>query len=147
MNSIKAFLLVVAVAFLFSGCKPEESPNVVTEKFMNHLSNREYKKATEYGTESTKQLLQMIETLESLGGDVVPEEEVRLIDAANIDCDIDGDTAVCRFQEDGEMVEVELVKRNGQWLVDMKKESPFGDMDWEEGDGEKSWEETELNFD
>ena len=39
-------------------------------------------------------------------------------------CTEDGDKAVCEYKEDGEEKKLDLVKKEGKWLVEMKKESP-----------------------
>jgi hypothetical protein len=80
--------------------------------------------------------------LESLGGEGMVDEELEPEKIGDIECEIDGDTAVCRFDEDGEMAEVQLIKQDGQWLVDMKKENPFGDMDMD-----MEWDEDSVDVD
>ena len=131
--------------FMFHACKTTDSPEKVTEKFMNHLAAGEYSKAAEYGTESTKQMMEMFEALESLGGESIVDDDVKPEEIKEVECEIDGDFAVCRFEEDGEMAEVHLVKIDGNWLVDMKKEDPFGDMDmdWDD-EAERDLEDIEV---
>lgn len=140
MKSVKFLFIAVAMLFAFQACKTTDGPEAVTEKFMNHLMTGEYAKASEYGTESTKQMMQMFEALESLGGERMADADVKPEKIKNVNCDVDGDTAICRFEEEGEMAELNLVRVDGKWLVDMKKENPFGDMDmdWEE---DAEWED------
>lgn len=129
MRTIRVLIVALAAIFMFQACETTDGPDKVTEKFMNHLIAGEFDLAAEYGTESTKQMMEMFEALESLGGEGMVDEELEPEKVGDIECEIDGDTAVCRFDEDGEMAEVQLIKQDGQWLVDMKKENPFGDMD------------------
>jgi hypothetical protein len=132
MRSFRLFTLAFLLAIAFNACKSTDSPEAVTEKFMNHLIAGEFTQAKEYGTESTQQMMQMFEALESLGGETFAEDDVTPEQIKNIECDVDGDFAVCRFEEDGETSELNLLKIDGKWLVDMKKENPFGDMDFSE---------------
>ncbi len=129
----------MATIFVFHACKTTDSPEKVTENFMYYLASGEYEKAGEYGTESTMQMMEMFKALESLGGEGILDDETKPERIKNIECEVDGDFAVCRFEEEGEMAEVQLIKQDGKWLVDMKKENPFGDMDmdWED---EMEWD-------
>ncbi len=142
MRTIKVLFVALAVIFVFQACETTDGPDKVTEKFMNHLIAGEYDLAAEYGTESTKQMMEMFEALESLGGEGLVNDEAETAKIKDIDCEIDGDFAVCRFEEEGEMAEVQLVKLDGEWLVDMKKENPFGDMDMD-----MEWDEEDVDID
>jgi hypothetical protein len=132
MKSIKLLSLTLILALGIFACKRIDSPEAVAEKFMNHLIAGEFSKAKEYGTESTKQMMQMFEALESLGGETFSESMEAPDRVKNMQCDVQGDTAICRFEENGEMSELNMVKIDGVWLVDMKKENPFGDMEFNE---------------
>ncbi len=139
MRTVKIMFVALAAIFVLHACKTTDSPEKVTEKFMYHLASGEYEKAGELGTESTKQMMEMFKALESLGGEEIMDQETKPERIKGIECEVDGDFAICRFEEEGEMAEVHLVKQDGKWLVDMKKENPFGDMDmnW---DDEPEWE-------
>ena len=140
MRTLKIITFAIIAIFALQACKTTNDPEDVTRKFMNHLMAGEYAKAGEYGTESTKQMMQMFEALESLGGEGMAEDEVKPEKIKDIECDVTGEEAVCRFQEDGETAEVHLVKKDGKWLVDMKKENPFGDMDMDWDGEDTEWE-------
>lgn len=137
MRSFKLVLPILIIIFTVNACKTAMTPEEVTEKFMNHLIAGEFSKAKEYGTESTQQMMQMFEALESLGGENFGDDELTPEGVKNIECGIDGDTAICRFEENGEQSEVNLLKVDGKWLVDMQKENPFGDMDFND---EMEWD-------
>jgi hypothetical protein len=144
MRTFRIMFVALAAIFVFHACKTTDSPEKVTEKFMNHLALGEYDKAGELGTESTKQMMEMFKALESLGGESITDDDVKPEKIKNVECEIDGDFAVCRFEEDGEMAEVHLVKVDGKWLVDMKKENPFGDMDMDWDEDEWDMEDVEV---
>lgn len=123
--------MILGIILLLQSCERRDRPEEVTEKFMNHLVAREYEEAGQYGTESTKKMMQMFETFESLGGDAITEDELQPEQIGEIECEVDGDMAVCRFDEEGQQSELVLVKEKDEWLVHIEKENPFGDMDWE----------------
>ncbi|MFP4287772.1 MAG: hypothetical protein ACOC2E_07810 [Bacteroidota bacterium] len=132
--------MVLSVFFILQSCERKDRPEEVTEKFMNHLMAREYEQAGQYGTESTQKMMQMFETFESLGGDAITEDELQPEKIEDIECEVDGDTAICRFDEEGQQSELVLVKEDNEWLVHIEKENPFGDMDWEtEETEEEQW--------
>ncbi|TVQ88520.1 MAG: DUF4878 domain-containing protein [Bacteroidetes bacterium] len=143
MRSIKVLFLAIATVFMFHACKTTDRPEKVTEDFMYHLLAGEFEKAAELGTESTKQMMEMFKALESLGGEEMVDDTFTPERIKDIECEVDGDNAICRFEEDGEMSEVNLVRVDGKWLVDMKKEDPFGDfdMDWDE---EEEWDMEDI---
>lgn len=143
MKSLKLFVIALVAIFAVQACKTTDGPEAVTKKFMNHLMAGEYAKASEYGTESTKQMMQMFEALESLGGEGMTDPEVKPEEIKDVTCEEDGDTAICKFDEEGEMAEVTLIKVDGVWLVDMKKENPFGDMDMD-SEEEAEWDVEEM---
>lgn len=135
--------MFATAVLVFNACKTELGPEQTTERFMNHLAQQEYDKAAEYATESTMRFIEMMEALQSLGGEFMDDEEIELLRAADIDCEVDNDTAICRFEEDDEMAEVNLLKKQGVWLVDMQKDTPFDEMDWDE---DADWE-TDADWD
>lgn len=107
------------------------SPEQTAEKFLNHLSNGEIDAAKEYGTSSTRSLLDMMNTFG--GGSSIKEaiqkkkaegETVTKVDV--YDCVIEGDKATCKTKggDDSEgNTPIMLKKVDGEWKVDMSKES------------------------
>lgn len=127
MQISRLLLVTLVVVSVLLGCKRADSPEVVTEKFMNHLLASQFAEAKALGTESTAQMLEMFETIESLSGEK-PADTIPTATITNVQCEVTGDAAVCSFEENGQMSELNLVKVDGKWLVDMKKENPYGDM-------------------
>ncbi len=120
------------------------------KKFTNHLMAEEYDQAAQYGTESTKQMVEMLEALASVGSYM--DEEIIIYTDSDFDCTVTDDTAVCRYVEYGEPVEATLVKVDGTWLVDIPMDDMYNDDEsWYEDENEdedKDWEfdgtETQL---
>lgn len=132
-------MVFLSAIVLLSGCERKDGPEEVTEKFMNHLMAREYAEAGEYGTESTRQMMQMFVQLENLGGEAIADEEIEPEKIGEITCEMTSDsTAVCLFKEQGEDSELNLVKREGEWKVDMNKEDPFGNINMDESEQENT---------
>ncbi|MFW5892104.1 MAG: hypothetical protein ACOCUQ_01750 [Bacteroidota bacterium] len=131
--------MILSVVLILQSCERKDRPEEITEKFMNHLMAREYEEAGKYGTESTQKMMQMFETFESLGGDAITEDELQQDEIGEIDCDVDGDTAICRFDEEGQQSELVLVKEDNEWLVHIEKENPYEDMDWKTEEEEEQW--------
>jgi len=125
-------LAVVLVALIVVGaCSSSSSdPKDVAEKFLNHLNAKEYDKAKALGTESTVQMIEMMKSFSGMEG--VEESEPAKIE--NLKCEIDADKATCTFTQKGEEDKIDLVKKDGKWLVDMKKENPMGDAVEDMGD-------------
>jgi len=140
MNSIKIFALIVLGSLLLHSCKSEESPETVTRKFANHFAAAEYQQATQYGTESTKQLLEMMESLASVGFYLPEEDEIVTITDQDVTCEITGESAICSYLEYGERIELNLIKADNKWLIDIALDDFTEDESWyEESDEEDEW--------
>jgi len=136
LNLVVVFLAVVAL----NACKTGDNPEAIAEKYLKHVAKQEWAEAKKLGTESTQQMIDMLASFggEGTGADVKIED---------MKCTVDGETAVCTFKSNGEADKLDMVKVDGKWLVDQKKEMGGDDdfdfdFDWdEEGDEEVSFEE------
>lgn len=139
MKRINILWIVFLFAAVLSSCKSEDSPETVTRKFANHFSAAEYQEATQYGTESTVQLLEMMESLASVGFYLPEEEDIITITEDEITCTINGETAVCSYLEYGEQIDLNLIKREGKWLIDIALDDFTEDESWYEDSEEDEW--------
>jgi hypothetical protein len=123
--NLKKFVFILLVFSLFSHCKQwgaskkTNNPEYITEKFLYHINHLEFDEAKKYGTESTKQMLDLMKSLVGL----IPEQEPpkpMLIEITS--CDISGEKAKCHYTADGKKESIDLLKTDGKWLVDLKKE-------------------------
>jgi hypothetical protein len=112
-----AVVAVIIVAMNACGSKTD-TPEAVAEKFLNHLNKKEYAEAKKLGTENTSQWVDMMESFSSIGGD----QEQKEAKIENIKCDTKEDVSTCTYLSDGKEEKLNLVKKDGKWLVDMKKE-------------------------
>jgi hypothetical protein len=144
MKKIKIALLALILVVIFASCSQEDSPETVTRKFANHFAMGEYKEAAQYGTANTIQLLEMMETLASIGAYLPHEDDsIELITDRDVECLITDNTAVCTYLEYGELVDLNLLKMDGKWLVDFPLDDFFNDEDWyedEDEDEDEDWE-------
>ncbi len=123
MKTLMKIAVIFAAVIAFNACKSGGgNPEDVAKKFLDHLNKKEYAEAKKLGTENTVQFISMIE---SFGGAMDGEEE-KEVKVENMKCEVDGDKAHCTFTSDGKEDKLDLVKQEGKWLVDMKKEDPMG---------------------
>ena len=101
--------------------KTDKTPPLekIAEEFLNHLNKKEYKEVKELATTESAAFIDMLESFSKMGGGQVKETKIE-----NIKCTKDKDKAFCNYQENGEDKKLDMVKKNGEWLVEMKKESP-----------------------
>lgn len=114
--AVFAFAVVALIA-----CKSGETPEAVAEKYLNHIAKQEWAEAKKLGTENTQQLVDM---LASFGGNA----EVKDVKIEEMKCEVTGEAAVCNFKSNGEADKLDMVKKDGKWLVDQKKEMPADDL-------------------
>jgi hypothetical protein len=112
-----AVLAIVIVAFNACGSKTD-TPEAVAEKFLNHLNKKEYAEAKKMGTEQTGQMIDMMESFSSMGAEDTKKE----VKIENMKCTTTEDKSNCTYTSDGKEDKIDLVKKDGKWLVDMKKE-------------------------
>ncbi len=136
LNLVVVFLAVVAL----NACKSTEGPEAVAEKYLKHVANQDWDAAKKLGTESTVQMLEMTEGMMAEFGGEATKADVKIED---MKCTVDGDEANCTFKQNGEADKLDLVKVDGKWLVDQKKE--MGDDAWDEGSDE-DWDDEWDNY-
>ncbi len=121
-KNMKKLLSVVIVAIIIvavSACgNKKNSPEAVAETFLGHLNKKEYAEAKKLGTENTKQMLDMMESVGSMGA----KAEAKDVKIENLKCTTEADKAKCTYKAEGKDETIDLVKQDGNWLVDMKKE-------------------------
>jgi hypothetical protein len=127
-NLIKNTLIVVCI-FLLVSCSGN-GPDVAATKFFENLNSGNFDEAKKYSTTDTKSMLSMMESFGAQDqlADLNTNTSFEVIDTKETE-----NTAICTLKiTDNETGDVEdmplhLVKKDGEWLVDMNKE----DMDKE----------------
>ncbi len=115
------FALVVFQACSILGITRKNSPEYVAKAFLTHFQKLEFDEASEYGTENTKKLLSLFRSI----GNMLPDDkkaEVPQSDVVIHSCETNGNTAICHYTANGKTESIDLLKQDGKWLVDLKKE-------------------------
>lgn len=119
MKKLFSLVMVAIVIVAISACGGKKnSPEAVAEKFLNHLNKKEYAECKKMGTENTKQMIDMMESFAGMN----KKEEAKEVKIENLKCETTEDKAKCTYTAEGKDETIELVKQDGNWLVDMKKE-------------------------
>ncbi len=135
MKKVIKFAVVILAVIAFNACKNAGKPEDVAEKFYKHLAKLEYDDAKAIGTEATGKMLDMMKSMTSVGGDEAKKqmEEAKKaeIKIENMKCDVKEDKAICTFKatvagKEAKEEKLNLLKKDGKWLVDMKKEDSMG---------------------
>lgn len=124
-NLVKLGVVLVVLVFM-NACKNDSKPEAVGEKFLNHLNKQEWAEAKKLGTEATGQMIDMMESLSKMGGEAAKPKDVKPVTIK--ETKVDGDKAVLSYccDEKGQDGKVNVVKVDGKWKVDMKKEENAG---------------------
>jgi len=119
MKKLVSFAVIAMAVITMNACKNSDTPDKVAEKFLNHINKKEFAEAKKLATPESSASIDMLERFSQMGGDQPKETKIE-----DMKCTEDGDKAVCEYKEDGEEKKLDLVKKDGKWLVEMKKESP-----------------------
>ena len=114
------FVLLFSFFMVSCGGGGSENPQDVAKSFMKALEDKDYDKAKDLGTENTVMMIGMIESMAGLATDT-DKEPAQLTWG---ETEVDGDKATCFYtssDKEGNQ-QVDLVKVDGDWKVDMKKE-------------------------
>ncbi|MEY4926654.1 MAG: hypothetical protein RI894_1090 [Bacteroidota bacterium] len=124
MKKIINIFLVAIIATAVTSCK-KNGPEAVAKDFVMALDSKDYDKAKSFGTEDTKSMVDLIKNFASMAP---ASDKHAKID--KMDCKVDGDKGVCTYCCTAEGVEdkVDVVRKDGKWLVDMKKNQGGGDL-------------------
>ncbi|MBC8147187.1 MAG: DUF4878 domain-containing protein [Bacteroidetes bacterium] len=130
----KVALVLLAVIAMNACNNSADTPESVAESFLNHLGKKEYEEAAAYGTEATKKYINVVEHFASMpGGDA---EEVEVAEITNLIAKINGDAAVVTYMADGQEEQLDLVKVDGKWLVNISIDDWGNSFDEAEEAGE-----------
>lgn len=122
MKKLMSIGFVLLFSFFMVSCGgSSDNPQDVAAEFMTALADQDYDKAKDLGTENTVMMIGMIESMASMAPEGEESEEMGEITWG--ETEIDGDNATCFYSTpDKADQQVDLVKVDGDWKVDMKKE-------------------------
>ncbi len=123
MNKLSKIGFILIFSLFVAACGGNDNPQQVAKSFFKALSEQDYEKAGEFGTESTKAMLTLVKSFAEMA-DKDAENEMGDLSAIEWgETEIDGDKAVCHYSVPGkEDQKVDLKKVDGEWKVDMKKD-------------------------
>jgi hypothetical protein len=116
MKKTISTLALVAVALFFFACSAKPSgPHKATKNFTENMAQGKTDEAKKYATESTGKL---IDFMIGMGGknEVNPDYEFQFVK----DSIVDNKAWVTFIDQDGKEETVEVVKIDGDWLVNME---------------------------
>jgi len=119
MKKLLTFAVIALAVITMNACKSSDAPDKVAEKFLNHIAKKEFADAKKLATPESASSIDMLESFSKMGGDQAKETTIK-----DVKCKEDGDKAACDYTENAEAKKIDLVKKDGKWLVEMKKESP-----------------------
>ncbi len=121
-------LLITCLAVLLLLCSScTQASETKANQFIEHLAQGNYEEAKKISTKKTHRLIQLLEAAASLGD--VTKQAVGSDLQMDCTCEEKGETANCNCCEDNnkpdDCTQLSLVKIEGEWLVEMKKDSDF----------------------
>jgi len=98
----------------------KEKPEIVAEKFLNHILYGEFTEAKQYATPNTLRMIAIMELITTFGDTSAINKQDYVI--KNLRCETNGDFAHCHYASNDRIEHIDLVFYENKWLVDMKKE-------------------------
>lgn len=135
-NLLKLGLVLLAIVAL-GACKSGDKPENVAKEFLTALNKLDYEKAKTFGNEETGKMVDMIKmfsgnTDEAKLVEAKKKAENVKIEVTNTEM-VSDSAAVCQYKvsgiegQDPKEDKIDLIKRDGKWLVNWKKEGMGGE--------------------
>lgn len=124
----KNLLIFVVLGMMTVSCITSDEalsrkPRKVAEKFLGYLYNGNYDKAKQIATSRSRQIIDIIDQLVTISGqNPLPAGSHPEIS----ECVLRNDTAFCYYYIKGEKNRLDVIKVDGKWLADLKKETKPG---------------------
>jgi hypothetical protein len=129
--------LVLLVIFTIGACKGGDKPENVAKEFLTALNKLDYEKAKTFGNEETGKMVDMIKmfsgnTDEAKLAEAKKKSENVKIEITNTEM-VGDSAAVCQYKvsgiegQDAKEDKIDLIKKEGKWMVNWKKEGMGGE--------------------
>lgn len=127
MKKVVSLLLVVVAMVAFNSCKKSETPEAVAEKYLKAIGTQKFDDAKALVTEESKATVDFMAQMVTMGGEEAKKAAAEAkVEIKDMKCDTKGDASDCTCKvNDGKKEEeqkLHLVKKDGKWLVEQKKE-------------------------
>ena len=117
MKHLSKLAIALVVIFAMNACKNSDKPEQVAEKFLKHMEKKEYADAKKLATDESAAAIDQVASFD-LGVKATKEAKIE-----GMACKEEGEKANCTYKKDGADSKIDLVKKDGKWLVDFKKEA------------------------
>jgi hypothetical protein len=127
MKKVVSLLLVVVAIVAFNSCKKSDTPEAVAEKYLKAMETLKFDDAKALATEESKGTIDMMAQLATMGGEEAKKAAAEAkIEIKEMKCETKEDVSDCTCKvnngKEEKAVPVHLVKKDGKWLVEQKKE-------------------------
>ena len=127
MKKVVSLLLVVVALVAFNSCKKSETPEAVADKYLKAIGQMKFDEAKTLVTEESKPTIDFMVQMSTMGGEEAKKAAATAkIEIKDMKCETKGDASDCVCKvNDGkkeEETKLHLVKKDGKWLVEQKKE-------------------------
>jgi len=137
MKNLLKLGLVLLVIVTLGACKGGDKPENVAKEFLTALNKLDYDKAKTFGNEETGKMVDMIKMFSGNTDEAKLAEAKKKAENVKIEItstEMVGDTAaVCQYKvsgiegQDAKEDKIDLIKKEGKWLVNWKKEGMGGE--------------------
>ncbi len=126
MKKLVSLLLVVVAIVAFNSCK-KSGPEAVAESYLKALNTMKYDEAKAFVTEESKATIDMMAQMMQMGGEEAKKAAAEAkVEIKDMKCEVKDDAADCtckiKSAKEEKEEKVHLVKKDGKWLVEQKKE-------------------------
>jgi hypothetical protein len=127
MKKVVSLLLVVVAIVAFNSCKKSDTPEAVAEKYLKAIGTQKFDDAKALVTEESKATVDFMAQMATMGGEEAKKAAATAkVEVKDMKCETKGEAADCTCKvNDGkkeEETKLHLVKKDGKWLVEQKKE-------------------------
>jgi hypothetical protein len=126
MHNFFRILIPALFSVVLVSCKTgkdlanKNTPEYAAEMFLTHLNRLEFEQAKLYGTETTKSIVNLMQSMVALVPEQPAPQDVKVFVSH---CDVLGDSGICYYTANEKSESIEMLRVDGVWLVNLKKES------------------------
>ncbi len=128
MNWKNISIILICLFLIFmSSCsifQKKNTPEYVSKQFLTNFQKLDFDEASKYGTENTKMMIAFFKNI--IGMMPADKRDSLQIPKADVEikkCIVYGNTAKCPYIANDKLDTLDLLKVDGKWLVDLKKEN------------------------
>lgn len=131
MKKVLSILAAAFIAVMFTSCGGgANTPDKVADKFLKSMGKGDFAEAQKLATGDAAEMVKTLASMAELGGKQEAKAEPKI---EEMKCTEEGETANCKYKQDGKEGSIDLKKVDGKWLVSkFPKESGSGDQTMEE---------------